>query len=149
MKPTYIYNLIAFSLEYIHAWEKRRELDEQYRKMSEEERYVYRNAKSPYHDINLTYGKAYRGSWLDRGKLLDYIKEHPASFHEFYYDYLLIESHIIGELDGCVWGDDAGEIWMRSIYNKTDDGSISGYYDSIEYEVIDKPKCFEQTVSFT
>jgi hypothetical protein len=139
--PQYIYNLIAFSQEHIDNWNKYRERDDKtweiLKDMSREERFAW-TKNNPREKIDLSTGKAYRGSFTDLGKLIEIVEsqDDPYGICECYYTYLLIEKHHLNCIDGVCWGEDDGEIW----YNMD---------ENYQYKKIDKPDCFRQTVGHT
>ena len=151
METQFVYNLIAFCPQHIAAWSKVRQRELVSTNLSPLEREMYREfIKSQPKDPYLNIGKSYRGSWLNKDELLEIIQRCAVSIHEYFYDYLLIETHIVGMLDACCFGgDEEGEIWMKITYDKYAVDDDDSYYTTGRYEGVDKPECFVQTCSFT
>jgi len=86
-------------------------------------------------------GRAYRGSFLDLDALIKIIEseDNPFGICEGYYDYLLIEKHTEGVIDGLCWNEDDSEIWYKADYSD----------EKFRYVRTEKPRCFTGTVSFT
>jgi hypothetical protein len=148
--PKYIYHLIAFSQDHIDGWESIRKREKEFEKliegMSREERKEFHskwrkeNTHVPEPRINL--GRAYRGCFLDRADLVKIIEAQndPWGLCECYYEYLLIEKRMIGEIDDTCWGDeDDSETWYK--FTQVDE-------DEWRYLEIPKPECFKQTCNF-
>lgn len=138
----YIYNLIAFPEEYVNAWERYFDLNESVKNMSDSEREEFNKKFDPHkYHTSMTLGKAYRGSFLDLDALIKIIEsqDDPHGICEGYYNYLLIEKHTEGVVDGLAWGEPDSEIWYKAEYT---DGKF-------RYVRIEKPRGFTGTVSFT
>jgi len=139
--PQFVYNLIAFSQGHIDNWNKHRERNDKtweiLKDMSREERFAW-TKNNPREEIDLSTGKAYRGSFTDLNKLIEIVEsqDDPYGICECYYTYLLIEKHHLNCIDGVCWGEDDGEIWYKIDEN-------------YQYKKINKPDCFRQTCSFT
>jgi hypothetical protein len=86
-------------------------------------------------------GRAYRGTFLDLDALIEIIESQndPYGICEGYYNYLLIEKHMEGVIDGLYWADAGSEIWYKADYSD----------EKFRYVETEKPRGFTGTVSFT
>lgn len=137
-----IYNLISFSQSHVDAWEKYYDTNESVRHMTEQEREEFNKTFNRY-ELNtaMNAGRAYRGSFLDLDNLIKKIESQNDLFDicEGYYDYLLIEKHMEGVIDGVCWAEDDSEIWYKADYSD----------ENFRYVKTEKPRGFTGTVSFT
>jgi hypothetical protein len=133
-----IHHLVAFPAKWLEAKELYREYND---KKDEELRLKFNEDKEIMFAWNS--GGTHRGSFLDKQKLIDTIKEDgdPYGICECYYEYLLIETHYLDCIDGCLWGskDYSHETWFRLV--KVDE-------DTLEYQEIERPECLAGTVGF-
>jgi hypothetical protein len=137
-----IYNLISFSQAHVDAWEKYHDTDESVRHMTDQEREEF-NKTFDRHSLrtSMSIGKAYRGSFLDRDALIKIIESQDDVYGicEGYYDYLLIEKHNEGIIDGLCCHEDDSEIWYKADYSD----------EKFRYVRTEKPRGFTGTVFFT
>jgi hypothetical protein len=137
MQPQFIHHLVAFPAKYIEAFEKYREYQD---KRSEELRQAFNDDKELKHAWDM--GGRHRGSFTDKEQLISIIKKQndPYSICECYYEYLLIETHQLNVIDGCLFEPDyTNETWFRFI--KIDE-------DTWEYQEIERPECLKGTFNF-
>lgn len=89
-----------------------------------------------------TMGGRHRGSFTDRQQLLDIINRQndPYGICEGYYEYLLIETHYINSIDGCMFEPDhKHETWFK--FKDLGEGAY-------KYEQIERPECLTGTINF-
>ena len=138
MKPQQIHHLIAFPTEYIELTEKRNEFE----KNKDREGWKQFYNSNEYHKLLL--GGKYRGSYLDKQKLIDRIKASTDVYDicEGWYDYLLIESYYADCVDGMMLDlpdFQESEMWFKFV--KLGENQY-------EYQQIERPECFKGTCCF-
>jgi hypothetical protein len=132
-----IYHLVAFPDNWMKAQEKYSELCKKADKKSHEE---FINDKRLYYDWLC--GGRHRGSFTDKDQLIKIIKDStdPYGICECYYEYLLIETHVLNGIDSCLFSPDStNEMWFH--YVKLDE-------DNWEYQEIPRPECLMGTCNF-
>jgi hypothetical protein len=134
-----IHHLIAFPAKWLEAQEKYKKAmisgdEELYKQIQEDKELV--------HAWNM--GGRHRGSFTDKNLLLETIsrEDDPYGICECYYEYLLIETHYLNCIDGCLFSDDSddsNEMWFKHV--KIDD-------DTWVYQEIERPECLTGTFNF-
>jgi hypothetical protein len=137
MQEELIHHLVAFPAKWVEACE----LYEKYNDTNDYMIYEqFKNDKEIYHAWQM--GGKHRGSFTDKGQLVYIIKTNgdPYGICECYYEYLLIETHALNCIDGCLFEPDyTNEMWFRHV--KIDE-------DTWEYQEIERPACLTGTVNF-
>ena len=137
MQPL-IYHLKSFSQEWMDAWIA-------YRKYNDElDREGYQTFKANEAMYNAWVGNGvFRGSFLDKEEAIRFIKNHGdpwGSICEGYYEYLLLETHVLGCIDSCLFNVDyAHETWFH--HKCISEGEW-------EYVEIERPECLLGTIGF-
>ena len=142
-EPTVIHHLIAFPTIYIKGCETLRKIETD---MDIEARKAFRDTEEGFYQ---SMGGHYRGSYLDKNKLIERVKSSTDVYdiNEGWYDYLLIETYHLDCIDGCL--EDAvpfseSEMWFHFVkISENEDGT--GNY---EYQEIPKPECLTGLCNF-
>lgn len=133
-----IHHLVAFPSEYIELTEKRNEIEKSKDRKAWKE---FLNSQE-YH--RLLMGGKYRGTYLDKQKLIDRIKASTDVYDicEGWYDYLLIETYHVDCIDGMLFDApdfNESEMWFKFV-------KIGE--DQYEYQQIERPECLKGTCGF-
>jgi hypothetical protein len=142
-EPTHIYHLIAFPTIYIQGRETLRKIEDD---RDREARKAFASTEEGFYQ---SIGGTYRGSYLDKNRLIERVKSATDVYDicEGWYDYLLIETYFLNCIDGCLCDAppfEESEMWFKFVkLSENEDGS--GNY---EYQHIPKPECLTGTCNF-
>ena len=155
--PEKVYHLVSFPEGFLKGWELYSKSQEEYGElmkthaplnMSRKGNAAFEKKKAEirgrfhgskyYRDWQI--GGKHRGTFLDKQFLINTIKksDDPYDIYECYYRYLLIETHTLNHIDGCVWNPEdhsEAEMWFEMDKNNI-------------YQEIKRPICLTGTVGF-